>query len=154
MINNYYILLSKSLQRMTAHEGYVWFLPSWYSDDWWDVDYYNSPPSHGDNRPQEHIPCNTENMEYAIEGYFILQKTFSDPDSTKVIGGIEIRDYKMQYAQRVGKAVNKCCLIKSKEMFKCCKHFFPIFKFKYNKTKLELLSVVQQDFAKASICVC
>jgi len=90
---------------MTAHEGYVWFLPSWYSDDWWDVDYYNSAPSHGDNRPQEHIPCNTENMEYAIDGHFLLQKTFSDPETTKVIGGIKIRDYKMQYAQRVGKAV-------------------------------------------------
>ena len=94
------------LQRMTAKEGYVWFLPAWYADDWWDVDYYNSPPSHGDNRPQESTPCTTQNMEYAIDGHFILQKTFSDPDDTKVIGDITIGQYKRLYARRVGKAVS------------------------------------------------
>ena len=94
-----------TLQRMTAHEGYVWFLPSWYSNDWWDVDYYNSQPNLGDTRPQENIPCTTENMEYAVNGHFILQKTFSDPDNTTVIGGINISDYKTIYRQRVGKAV-------------------------------------------------
>ncbi|XP_060571812.1 uncharacterized protein LOC132729992, partial [Ruditapes philippinarum] len=91
-------------QRMTAHEGYVWFLPSWYAKHWWDVDYYNSPPSTGDNRPQEHIPCTTENMEYAVDGHFILQKTFSDPDSTPVVGGITIGQYKELYKFRVGRA--------------------------------------------------
>ncbi|KAH3769941.1 hypothetical protein DPMN_171220 [Dreissena polymorpha] len=91
-------------QRMTAHEGYVWFLPSWYSEDWWDVDYYNSRPHPGDSRPQEHIPCTTNNMEYAIDGHFVLQKTYTDPDNTTVVGGINISHYKMMYAQRVGKA--------------------------------------------------
>lgn len=91
-------------QRMTAHEGYVWFLPSWYAKHWWDVDYYNSPPSPGDNRPQEHIPCTTENMEYAVEGHFLLQKTFSDPDNTRIVGGITIKQYKDYYKLRVGKA--------------------------------------------------
>lgn len=91
-------------QRMTAREGYVWFLPAWYSEDWWDVDYYNSPPSHGDPRPQESTPCTTQNMEYAIDGHFILQKTFSDADDTKVIGDITIGQFKRMYATRVGKA--------------------------------------------------
>jgi len=91
---------------MTAHEGYVWFLPAWYSSDWWDVDYYNSRPNPGDERPQEHIPCSTNNMEYAIDGHFVLQKTFTDPDETLVVGGISISEYKKKYAQRVGKAVS------------------------------------------------
>ena len=91
---------------MTARQGYVWFLPAWYADDWWDVDYYNSPPSHGDPRPQESIPCTTQNMEYAIDGHFILQKTFSDPDDTRVIGDITIGQFKRMYARRVGKAVS------------------------------------------------
>ena len=96
---------------MTAHEGYVWFLPSWYAKHWWDVDYYNSPPSTGDNRPQEHIPCTTENMEYAVDGHFILQKTFSDPDSTPVVGGITIGQYKDLYKLRVGRAVSSFFLL-------------------------------------------
>ncbi|WAR11683.1 IGF1R-like protein, partial [Mya arenaria] len=91
-------------QRMTAHEGYVWFLPAWYAEDWWDVDYYNSRPNPGDPRPQEHIPCTTNNMEYAIDGHFVLQKTFTNPDNTPVVGGIDIGQYKMFYAKRVGKA--------------------------------------------------
>ncbi|KAK3589102.1 hypothetical protein CHS0354_017444 [Potamilus streckersoni] len=91
-------------QRMTAHEGYVWFLPAWYPNDWWDVEYYNNPPSLGDPRPQEHVPCSTEQMEYAVDGHFILSKTFSDSDDTMVIGGITVGQYKQQYKLGVGKA--------------------------------------------------
>ncbi|KAL4235040.1 hypothetical protein ACF0H5_006678 [Mactra antiquata] len=91
-------------QRMTAHEGYVWFLPSWYNSDWWDVDYYNSPPRSGDNRPQESVPCNTINMEYAINGHFMLRKTYSDPDDTKIVGNITIAEYKHMYNIKVGSA--------------------------------------------------
>lgn len=93
-------------QRMTAHEGYVWFLPSWYAKHWWDVDYYNNPPSPGDSYEQEHIPCTTEDMEYAVNGHFILQKTFSDPDNTRVVGGITVKQYKDLYKFRVGRAVS------------------------------------------------
>ena len=109
---------------MTAKEGYVWFLPAWYADDWWDVDYYNSPPSHGDNRPQESTPCTTQNMEYAIDGHFILQKTFSDPDDTKVIGDITIGQYKRLYARRVGKAVSFFTLFQPFTTNSVCLHVF------------------------------
>lgn len=45
---------------MTAHDGYVWFLPSWYAQEWWNVDFLNGPPSPSDPRPQEAVPCSTE----------------------------------------------------------------------------------------------
>lgn len=101
---------------MTAHEGYVWFLPSWYSNDWWDVDFFNSPPNLEDTRPQESVPCTTEQMEIAIQGHFFLDKTFPDPDHTLVAGDITVGQYKEAYAMRVGKAVSyKSDLILSNE---------------------------------------
>ncbi|XP_050398346.1 uncharacterized protein LOC126816156 [Patella vulgata] len=91
-------------QKMTAHEGFIWFLPSWYTTDWWDVDFYNSPPNPGDFRPQESVPCTTAELLYAIDGHFILTKAFTDLDSTLVAGGITVKQYKDQYAVRVGSA--------------------------------------------------
>ncbi|ESO82631.1 hypothetical protein LOTGIDRAFT_109151 [Lottia gigantea] len=88
-------------QKMTAHQGYVWFLPSWYTTDWWDVDFYNSPPNPGDFRPQESVPCTTEEILYAIDGHFILTKAFTDVDNKLVAGGITVKDYKDQYSVRV-----------------------------------------------------
>ncbi|KAL8610364.1 hypothetical protein ACOMHN_041178 [Nucella lapillus] len=91
-------------QRMTAHEGYVWFLPSWYASDWWDVDFFNSPPSPADPRPQEHVPCTTEELLYAIEGHMIVAKSFTDDEALEAAGGITIRQYKEKYAERIGRA--------------------------------------------------
>ncbi|KAK7475017.1 hypothetical protein BaRGS_00033764, partial [Batillaria attramentaria] len=91
-------------KKMTAHDGYVWFLPSWYGPDWWDVDFYNSPTGPSDPRPQESVPCSTEDMEYAIDGHFIVANRFTDQDDQVVEGGITVRQYKEMYAERAGKA--------------------------------------------------
>lgn len=92
---------------MTSYEGYAWFLPAWLPEDWWDVDYYNSPPSNEDNRPQETVPCSTEQMEYAIEGHFILSKSFYNDNGKKsVAGDITVEKFRRLYADKVGKADN------------------------------------------------
>lgn len=81
-------------QRMTAHEGYVWFLPSlWYTFGWWQV--------HHDTTD---IPCTTQQMLYAIDGHFILSKTFADSDQTAVMGNFTVGMFKKLYAEKVGKA--------------------------------------------------
>jgi hypothetical protein len=41
---------------MTAKEGYVWFLPLWFIDDWYDTDNYNLVSG------KEPVPCNTSEM--------------------------------------------------------------------------------------------
>lgn len=89
-------------QRMTSHQGYVWFLPSWYPNDWWDVDYYNSSPRPKESRTQEYVPCSSEMMKYATDGYFVLSKTFSDSDNTLIVGNITVGQFKQMYAKRVG----------------------------------------------------
>ncbi|PVD21200.1 hypothetical protein C0Q70_19369 [Pomacea canaliculata] len=91
-------------QKMTAHQGYVWFLPAWYPMDWWDVDFYNSPTASSDPRPQEFVPCTTAEMEYAIEGHFIIAKRNTDNEDLTAVGGITIKQFKEIYALRVGKA--------------------------------------------------
>ncbi|XP_060082316.1 uncharacterized protein LOC132561632 [Ylistrum balloti] len=81
-------------QRMTAHEGYVWFLPSlWYSVGWWQV-----------RQGADDIPCTTQQMLYAIDGHFILSKTFADSDQTVIMGNFTVGMFKKLYAERVGRA--------------------------------------------------
>lgn len=42
-------------QRMTARQGYVWFLPLWLSPDWYNTDRYN-------REYNETVHCNTTQM--------------------------------------------------------------------------------------------
>ncbi|XP_041375599.1 guanylate cyclase D-like [Gigantopelta aegis] len=110
IIADFYVVAARAMmceayrQRMTAHQGYTWFLPSWYSSDWWDVDYYNSKPQKGEPGSQESVPCTKDQMEYAIDGHFILSKAFTDSDDVRVAGNITVGQYKDMYATRVGKA--------------------------------------------------
>ncbi|KAK3086705.1 hypothetical protein FSP39_022204 [Pinctada imbricata] len=85
-------------QRMTAHEGYVWFLPSWYSNNWWDVDLHNKQTQN----KEDMIPCTTPMMKYAIDGHFMLSKTLYESPKTLVIGNITIGQFKVRYAKKVG----------------------------------------------------
>jgi len=41
--------------KMTAQEGYVWFLPLWLAPNWYDTDHYNAHNS-------ENVPCSTAQM--------------------------------------------------------------------------------------------
>ncbi|XP_012937195.1 uncharacterized protein LOC101848348 [Aplysia californica] len=89
--------------QMTAHDGYVWFLPSWYPEDWVDVEYYNSEPNHQEAYAQrENVPCTSAQVEYAAQGHFVLSKAFTAPADTEVAGGISVNDYRTLYARRCG----------------------------------------------------
>ena len=48
----------------------------------------------------------SQDIEYAIEGYFTVAKSFTDSDDLEVAGGITIKQYREMYAERVGKAVS------------------------------------------------
>jgi len=53
-------------QKMTAEEGYVWFLPTWFVEDWYDTDRYNALGT------KEKIPCNTSQMIQVSQPIFLL----------------------------------------------------------------------------------
>lgn len=92
---------------MTAHDGYVWFLPSWYPKDWFDVEYYNNEPNHHEaNSQRENVPCTTAQVEHAAEGHFVLVKAFTGPPDTEVAGGITVKQYTELYARRCANAVS------------------------------------------------
>lgn len=46
-----------------------------------------------------------QEMEYAIEGHFIIAKRNTDNEDLTAVGGITIKQFKEIYALRVGKAV-------------------------------------------------
>ncbi|XP_048752685.2 atrial natriuretic peptide receptor 2-like isoform X2 [Ostrea edulis] len=85
-------------QRMTGHEGYVWFLPGWYEHDWWDVDYHNKQV-----HPQDAVPCDTGMMRYAVDGHFMLSKVFSGSIKSLVIGNLTVGRYKQLYTEQISK---------------------------------------------------
>ncbi|KAH9515724.1 hypothetical protein Btru_011828 [Bulinus truncatus] len=95
-------------QKMTAFEGYVWLLPSWYAKDWENVDYYNGQPNNYEVYPhRENVPCTTSEVEHAAEGHIVMSKSFLAPPGTRVVGNITVDEYKMQYAKRCGTSVEK-----------------------------------------------
>ncbi|GFS16037.1 guanylate cyclase [Elysia marginata] len=96
-------------QQMTGSKGYVWFLPSWYPEDWQNVDYYNSEPSLQEiaNSPhfvRENVPCTTEQVEQAYEGHFVLTQNTLAASETVVAGGITVKKFQNMYAKRCSEA--------------------------------------------------
>ncbi|GFR05086.1 insulin-like peptide receptor [Trichonephila clavata] len=76
---------------MTAANGYVWFLPLWFSSNWYDTDKFNSAIPEN-----ERISCTTKEMVSAINGHMSLAyKFYADADSI------------MQEGQRVGDWLNE-----------------------------------------------
>lgn len=41
--------------KMTSEEGYVWFLPAWLNETWYDTDYFNKLKN-------ESVNCSTSEM--------------------------------------------------------------------------------------------
>lgn len=89
---------------MTAHEGYVWFLPGWYEHDWWDVDHHNKKENRHDV-----VPCDTAMLRYAVDGHFMLSKAFSGSIKSLVIGNLTVGRYKQLYTEKIGQEVKELC---------------------------------------------
>ena len=84
---------------MTSRDGYVWFLPAWYTEDWWDVDYYNGEPEL-EERHQEHVECTSEQVRWAASGHLSLSHAIFDADDATVVGNITVKQWKEAYIKR------------------------------------------------------
>ena len=62
------------VQKMTAYEGYVWFMPAWFTERWWDTDSFNSQKNNS-GILNENVPCSTEEMLKAIQGLSLNGQT-------------------------------------------------------------------------------
>ncbi|XP_021935929.1 receptor-type guanylate cyclase gcy-4-like isoform X2 [Zootermopsis nevadensis] len=76
--------------KMTAKDGYVWFLPPWLAPDWYDTDRYNSHHS-------ENVLCSTAQMVDAINGHLSLAHAYFAPDSELMQENITVGQWQEKY---------------------------------------------------------
>lgn len=80
--------------KMTSADGYVWFLPTWLNETWYDTDYFNRFKS-------ESVNCTTAEMIQAATGYFSMAHSFYAPNDTVVQGNITVAQWIDKVTQNV-----------------------------------------------------
>lgn len=83
---------------MTAYDGYVWFLPSWFTPQWWMTDQFNALGG-------EHISCTREQMMKAIYGYFFLNTASLGPGNSQIVGNLTVNEWLKEYVYRLTASV-------------------------------------------------
>ncbi|XP_060518097.1 receptor-type guanylate cyclase gcy-13-like isoform X2 [Cylas formicarius] len=76
--------------KMTASDGYVWFLPMWLNRTWYNTDYFNAVLNEG-------VKCTTEEMIKAINGYFSMTHAYYAPDNATMQEGKSVGEWKAEY---------------------------------------------------------
>lgn len=80
--------------KMTAREGYVWFLPLWLAPSWYDTDYYNVHRS-------ENVPCTAAQMvdvsSFSYLAYYRLVVCLCYSSSLKPWHGITLFPRSLKY---------------------------------------------------------
>ncbi|XP_069698476.1 uncharacterized protein [Periplaneta americana] len=84
------VMCQAYLLKMTAREGYVWFLPLWLAPDWYNTDYYNEHHS-------EQVSCTTTQMIEAINGHLALTHAYFAPDSELMQENITVGQWREKY---------------------------------------------------------
>lgn len=89
-------------QGMIAQNGYQWFLPLWFQNNWFDTDFYNSNKSYN----QENVPCTTKEMMEAINGHMSLAYKFYGDDDDIMQEQKTIGSWK-EYYKQIAKTTNR-----------------------------------------------
>ena len=77
---------------MTGYQGYVWFFPRWYSDDWYEAE---KGPA---------INCTTEQMLYGLQGHMTLSYKYFADDSRMMPENISVGEWRQRYTERIEKS--------------------------------------------------
>ncbi|KAG8222593.1 hypothetical protein J437_LFUL002585 [Ladona fulva] len=100
--------------KMTAYNGYVWFLPSWLSPLWYDTESYDASIStlvgkNGNDNDtlssksevgREQVRCNKTQMLEAINGHLSITHAYFAPENEMMQEGLSIGAWKKQYAKK------------------------------------------------------
>ncbi|XP_014480221.1 PREDICTED: uncharacterized protein LOC106747328 [Dinoponera quadriceps] len=78
--------------KMTAVQGYVWFLPLWLRQQWYDTDHYN--------KQGEQVTCSTLEMMEAIDGHLGLSHAYFARDDDIMQEGITVREWRERYENK------------------------------------------------------
>ncbi|XP_042206983.1 receptor-type guanylate cyclase gcy-1-like isoform X2 [Homarus americanus] len=104
---NYYIIIGDFYQdvarevicdayhlKMTGHQAYLWFLPHWFSADWYDVD-----------KVPSYTKCTTAQMHSALQGHMSLSYKYFAEDNDIMQEGITVAEWRKLYSQRINTTV-------------------------------------------------
>jgi len=89
---------------MTADHGYVWFLPAWFTEQWWDTDKHNAA------FPNEKVPCSTAQMLSAVQGHFVLTTAFLGEENSHIVGNCTVRYWLEAYLEHLQALVSNVTL--------------------------------------------
>ena len=94
--------------KMTQAQGYVWFLPGWFKDHWYDIDALRAKEAlnedHTSNDEQQedikmtalkHLPnCSTHELLRALDGALALVHNNYGSDDTVTVGNFTVGEWK------------------------------------------------------------
>nr|XP_045615701.1 uncharacterized protein LOC123768923 isoform X1 [Procambarus clarkii]XP_045615702.1 uncharacterized protein LOC123768923 isoform X1 [Procambarus clarkii]XP_045615703.1 uncharacterized protein LOC123768923 isoform X1 [Procambarus clarkii]XP_045615704.1 uncharacterized protein LOC123768923 isoform X1 [Procambarus clarkii] len=78
---------------MTARHNYVWFLPRWFTSNWYDTQLYSE-------KDKKKIPCNTSMMLEAIDRHMSLGYAYYADDDFVYHENKTVRQWREEYYQQ------------------------------------------------------
>ena len=79
---------------MTAANGYVWFLPTFFTDTWW----HSRTLSRHQNAM---LTCSGTEMALAVQGYWALSYLFFGPEEVQVVGNLSVKNWHDIYRRKL-----------------------------------------------------
>ena len=92
---------------MTQAQGYVWFLPGWYREGWYDLDLMTHHHNTTDNAGStltglKQLPnCTTKEMLVALDGALSLVHNNYAPNSSNTVANITVAEWKERLEKRL-----------------------------------------------------
>ena len=87
---------------MTAAEGYVWFLPAWFTHQWWQTDKLYSHKNFNEN-----VPCTSAEMLEAVQAHFFFNTAFLGQSDSAIVGNCTVRHWYETYLSRMEELVRE-----------------------------------------------
>lgn len=81
-------------------QNYQWFLPHWYSKDWYDTDKLT-----GENN----VSCTTEQMLYALRGHMSLSYKYFADDDAVMQEGKTVKEWRQAYSNVCSEVLFEQC---------------------------------------------
>jgi len=82
---------------MTAEHGYVWLLPGWFTERWWDTD----TDRHNGAFPSRRVPCSSAEMLSAIQGHFVLMTAYLGEKNSHIVGNCTVETWLDTYLEHL-----------------------------------------------------
>jgi ABC-type branched-subunit amino acid transport system substrate-binding protein len=79
------VLCMASRKGMTARNGYIWFLPSWFTRFWWN------------RKDAENVPCTAEEMQAVLHSHMLFAVSSLGPMDSEIVGNMTVMGWLAEY---------------------------------------------------------